>query len=42
MGQLSALGHTAHLLCELFLRLQDVGQTDGNTFRLPVTQAAPQ
>jgi CRP-like cAMP-binding protein len=39
MGRLSALGHTAHLLCELFLRLRAVGQTDGNSFRLPITQA---
>jgi CRP-like cAMP-binding protein len=39
MGRLSALGHIAHLLCELFLRLQAVGQTDGNSFRLPITQA---
>jgi CRP-like cAMP-binding protein len=39
MGRLSALGHAAHLLCELFLRLRAVGQTDGNSFRLPITQA---
>jgi CRP-like cAMP-binding protein len=39
MGRRSALGHTAHLICELFLRLKSVGQTDGNTMHLPVTQA---
>jgi CRP-like cAMP-binding protein len=38
MGRRSALGHFAHLLCELFLRLEAVGQTDGQRFRLPVTQ----
>lgn len=39
MGRRSALGHTAHLICELFLRLQAVGQVDGNTMQLPITQA---
>ena len=29
----------AHLVCELFVRLQSVGQTDGNSFSLPLTQA---
>jgi CRP-like cAMP-binding protein len=38
MGRLSALGHVSHLLCELFLRLQAAGQTDGCSFRLPLTQ----
>jgi CRP-like cAMP-binding protein len=33
-----ALGQAAHLFCELFLRLQVVGQTDGKSFRLPITQ----
>src|SRR5919199_345555 len=33
MGRRSALGHTAHLICELFLRLQAVGQVDGNTMQ---------
>ena len=39
MGTEEALGQTAHLICELFLRLQVVGQTEGTSFRLPVTQA---
>jgi CRP-like cAMP-binding protein len=39
MGRRSALGHTAHLICELFLRLQAVGQVDGTTMQLPITQA---
>jgi CRP-like cAMP-binding protein len=39
MGRRSALGHFAHLICELFLRLQAVGQTDGYSFMLPATQA---
>lgn len=39
MGRRSALGHFAHLICELFLRLQAVQRTDGHSFQLPVTQA---
>ena len=39
MGRRSAVGHMAHLICELFLRLQAVGRTDGETFQLPITQA---
>jgi CRP-like cAMP-binding protein len=39
MGRRPALGQMAHLFCELFLRLQVVGLTDGNSFRLPLTQA---
>ncbi|WP_134495982.1 Crp/Fnr family transcriptional regulator [Microvirga pakistanensis] len=39
MGRRSALEHTAHLLCELFLRLQVVGLTEGYSFKLPLTQA---
>jgi CRP-like cAMP-binding protein len=38
MGRRSALEHTAHLLCELFVRLQVVGLTTDNSFRLPLTQ----
>jgi len=37
-GRENALGETAHLVCELFVRLQSVGQTDGNSFPLPLTQ----
>jgi CRP-like cAMP-binding protein len=39
MGRRSALEHAAHLLCELFLRLQVVGLTEGYSFKLPLTQA---
>jgi len=39
MGRLSATAHLAHFICELFLRLQTVGRTDGDTFQLPLTQA---
>jgi CRP-like cAMP-binding protein len=39
IGRKSALEHAAHLLCELFLRLQAVGLTEGSSFKLPLTQA---
>lgn len=43
MGRRSGLGHLAHLVCELYLRLQAVGQAsgkaDGMRFDLPLTQA---
>ncbi|WP_425986896.1 Crp/Fnr family transcriptional regulator [Brevundimonas sp. TWP1-2-1b1] len=39
MGRRSGLGHIAHLVCELYLRLQAVGQTGDMTFDLPLTQA---
>ena len=39
MGRRSALGHTAHLICELFLRLKSIGRTEGNSMQLPITQA---
>ncbi len=39
MGRRPALEHAAHLLCELFLRLQVVGLTEGYSFKLPLTQA---
>lgn len=39
MGRRSALQHLAHVVCELFLRLKVVGQTDGSSFRLPLTQS---
>lgn len=38
MGRRPALGHAAHLLCELFTRLQAVGLTTERSFRLPITQ----
>ncbi|HZH50817.1 MAG TPA: Crp/Fnr family transcriptional regulator [Microvirga sp.] len=39
MGRRPALGHFAHLICELFVRLEAVRQTDGYSFQVPVTQA---
>jgi CRP-like cAMP-binding protein len=39
IGRQSAREHAAHLLCELFLRLQAVGLTEGSSFKLPLTQA---
>ena len=38
LGQRNALERTAHLLCELFLRLRAVGLTDGDTCSFPITQ----
>ena len=38
MGRRSAVAHAAHLFCELSLRLQVVGLSDGRRFRFPVTQ----
>lgn len=38
MGRRSGLGHLAHLLCEMYLRLQVIGQTSGLSFELPLTQ----
>lgn len=38
MGRRSGLGHLAHLVCELYLRLQAVGQTGDLSFDLPLTQ----
>ncbi|HWK65048.1 MAG TPA: Crp/Fnr family transcriptional regulator [Rhizobiaceae bacterium] len=39
-GQRTAYERTAHLFCELFHRLRLIGRTDGNSYRLPLTQAA--
>lgn len=39
MGRRSKTSHLAHLLCELFVRLQVVKRTNGMTFRLPLSQA---
>jgi CRP-like cAMP-binding protein len=39
IGRQSAREHAAHLFCEMFLRLQGVGLTDGLSFKLPLTQA---
>ncbi|WP_296744204.1 Crp/Fnr family transcriptional regulator [Mesorhizobium sp.] len=39
MGRRSKVSHLAHLLCELFVRLQVVRRTNGMSFHLPVSQA---
>lgn len=39
MGRRSGLGHLAHLVCELYLRLQVVGRTGDMRFELPLTQS---
>lgn len=39
MGSRSAGGQFAHFICEMFLRLQSIGHTEGLTMRLPFTQA---
>ncbi len=39
MGRRSALQHLAHVVCELFLRFKVIGQTEGLSFRLPLTQS---
>lgn len=38
-SQRSAFERTAHLLCEVFIRLRSVGLTNGHSCDLPVTQA---
>lgn len=38
LGRRSAVERTAHFFCELFLRLEIVGMTDGNRYTLPITQ----
>jgi CRP-like cAMP-binding protein len=38
-GQRSALERLAHLLCEVFTRLEVGGLNDGQNFQLPLTQA---
>jgi CRP-like cAMP-binding protein len=38
MGRQPARGAAAHLFVETFERLRSVGETDGNSFRFPVTQ----
>jgi CRP-like cAMP-binding protein len=39
MGRRQAPARLAHLVCELFMRLQAVGKVDGMSFALPLTQA---
>jgi CRP-like cAMP-binding protein len=38
MGQRSASERLAHLFCEMFLRLETVGLTEGTSYQLPLTQ----
>jgi CRP-like cAMP-binding protein len=38
MGRRSSEGHLAHLVCELFVRLQVAEKTAGMSFHLPMTQ----
>ena len=38
IGQRTAIERLAHLLCETFTRMQDVGLTDGGRCELPLTQ----
>ena len=39
MGRRSKAAHLAHLVCELFVRLQVVKRTNGMSFHLPLSQA---
>jgi len=39
MGRRTATQHMAHIFCELYLRLQVVERTDGESFEFPLTQA---
>lgn len=39
IGRRDATGRAAHLLCELYVRLQDVGLAEGGRFALGLTQA---
>lgn len=38
MGRRAAEAQTAHFICEMFVRLELVGLTDGYSFQLPITQ----
>jgi CRP-like cAMP-binding protein len=38
MGRRKKTAHLAHFICELFVRLQIVQRTDGNSFHLPLSQ----
>jgi CRP-like cAMP-binding protein len=39
MGRQSALGNTAHLLCEMYVRQKEVLQMVDTTFQMPLTQS---
>jgi CRP-like cAMP-binding protein len=38
MGRRSKKSHLAHLICELFTRLEGVGKTEGKSFHFPLSQ----
>jgi CRP-like cAMP-binding protein len=38
LGTLQAHQHLAHLICELYLRMNQIGKTDNGSFHLPITQ----
>lgn len=38
LGRRSAVARTAHLFCELFIRFELIGMTEGDGYRLPITQ----
>ncbi|HZB68744.1 MAG TPA: Crp/Fnr family transcriptional regulator [Sphingomicrobium sp.] len=38
IGQRDAFRRISHLICEMHLRMEQVGLTDGNSFDLPLTQ----
>ena len=39
LGRRPALARTAHLFCELYIRLEIIGRTNGNSYEFPLTQA---
>lgn len=39
LGRRSAISRMAHLFCELLVRLEIVGLTEGNSYEFPLTQA---
>ena len=40
LGQRTAYERMAHLFCELFYRMRAIGQVEGNSYSLPLTQTA--
>ena len=38
LGSFQAYQHLAHLICELYLRLKQIGRTDEHSFHIPLTQ----
>ncbi|WP_312794645.1 Crp/Fnr family transcriptional regulator [Tianweitania sp.] len=38
LGRMSPLSHMAHFLCEMYIRLEIVGQAADHSYRLPITQ----